>query len=1440
MAAEKATFKGFTFKRAASKSAVPGSTLPKGTSDRKTTPVSLPSGNKGSSSDIRITSAPLSSDRKAIPHLGKSISAPISSGSRSTPCDGKSPSALLSSGGRATSAPLSSGSKAACHDGEKKQPMSKSGSFQTSMTSFAKNKPVAVAAVKPQRALPPQVMKEDVSTTGLTRDLPVEIFDDDDDFETLPFSQSDHQSVVAAHRGERSPKRRRKEETSIPDVIPDTPDKDDPLDGVMPRKKKRRTLPIMESDEEQTPSRTSSQKNCSRDLEEKCEDICQHPLLKKGLNTVKPEEAVELMHILLRVVDEICDIFNKIPIKTLFDLLLDDFGRLGELLKVRKQIKDTMDLKKFQGKMRSNPALGRKSSPGHPLASTPLLSADKTELKRKKLALKKSPTKSPAVSSETPRSQVASFYDTSGGGDMVRGKNESINKNYYDDKRLSHRKPNERATTSFDSMNDKSLMCGQSNFRSSLGCNSSQSPVSRLNSSSRHSEMGGLKNSPSFQKNADIEEAYYDPHMEERGFDEEMEAALAFDESFEEADHLKKTDSSVSKKMNSPNKNSVEKNAPSLLSPGGSKVRQQAVVNDISSRSLDIRDVEDEKMLDSLVDEAAAGVNSYHIEDDEYYDGFKEDQERNSQQRFSDSTYIPVFSSSDHDDGASSEFAGFKFEHSTKLQDKFQEVFGLKEFRRNQLEAINAALLGHDIFVLMPTGGGKSLCYQLPAVVFEGVTVVVSPLKALIQDQTQQLLSRDIPVANLSGDTDGDSLVYSGLYQRKPAYRLIYVTPEKLSVSGKLLNCLGNLHRRQQLSRFVIDEAHCVSQWGHDFRPDYKKLNLLRERFPGVPTMALTATATPRVRRDIIHQLDMNNPKWFMQSFNRPNLKYSVQSKKCSNATTDVIQMIQSRFRNDCGIVYCFSRKECDNVAMDLRKAGLLANSYHAGLDDNKRATVQERWLNEDGCKIICATIAFGMGIDKADVRFVIHYSLPKSMEGYYQEAGRAGRDGMIAHCILFYTYSDVKRIRKLIELDQSATFDSKRVHIDNLFAMVGYCENVTDCRRCQLLQYFGECSFDRAMCASFAGAVCDNCHSKDSFNLRDVTQDAKEIVKCVRELNTPHGNYTLIHILEIFKGSQNSKIKSLGHSKLALHARGKDWTRNDAERLCRKLVIDRILKEDLQVTAMDHTVCYIRMGPRAADLMRNQIKIELPIQGKRKRADAVKIGTEPKNSREKIEQDCLTELRALAKTIATEHNFKNYALIFPESALKQLAQRTPITVEEMVDQIDHFNVTMVEKYKAQRFLEITLKYSMEMMEVETDANTAEEGSEEEWASHYFEETSSFSGASRGRGQRGRGGKRGFSKGRSSFKRGRGKGRKYPARGKAAAKKTAPSSFSQYKYNSGSSGSSGKATGNMATTGGPPQPRPTTVTKGTLGLMPDPRSRSFLSSHSKSGGSSFF
>lgn len=459
--------------------------------------------------------------------------------------------------------------------------------------------------------------------------------------------------------------------------------------------------------------------------------------------------------------------------------------------------------------------------------------------------------------------------------------------------------------------------------------------------------------------------------------------------------------------------------------------------------------------------------------------------------------------------------------HCAKLRQVFSQVFKLKMFRTNQFEAINAAMLKNDVFILMPTGGGKSLCYQLPALISEGVTFVVSPLKSLIHDQMTKMNEKQPgSAASLSGDISSETFSQISQSLKSPdcAIKIVFVTPEKISSSVWLGKIFQTLYATKRLARFVIDEAHCVSQWGHDFRPDYTKLSKLRNQFSDVPFMALTATATQKVRLDINKQLSLRDPKWFMQSFNRANLKFEVRPK-VKACLDQIITLLQQNFPNQSGIIYCFSRKDCESVSKQLRSKRIQAQAYHAGMADDKRRQIQEMWL-KNKFRIVVATIAFGMGVDKPDVRFVIHHSIPKSIEGYYQEVGRAGRDGRPARCILYYTSGDVSKCRTLLKKS-----DTKKIILEAQLAYLDdvqvFCENRHQCRRVQLLKYFGEI-YDPIHCRGNHTTACDNCLSDEVFVEKDVTHIAKAILTAVKDIIGPRErkqNVTVVQLVGVLIG---------------------------------------------------------------------------------------------------------------------------------------------------------------------------------------------------------------------------------------------------------------------------------------------------------------------------------
>ncbi|XP_018416862.1 PREDICTED: Bloom syndrome protein [Nanorana parkeri] len=648
------------------------------------------------------------------------------------------------------------------------------------------------------------------------------------------------------------------------------------------------------------------------------------------------------------------------------------------------------------------------------------------------------------------------------------------------------------------------------------------------------------------------------------------------------------------------------------------------------------------------------------------------------------------------DNSAHEKFRGFNFPHSKEMMKIFHKKFGLHRFRTNQLEAINATLCEEDCFILMPTGGGKSLCYQLPACLSPGVTIVISPLRSLIVDQVQKLTSLDIPATYLTGDkTDAEaSSIYLQLSKKDPIIKLLYVTPEKVCASNRLITAMENLYERKLLARFVIDEAHCVSQWGHDFRPDYKRLNMLRQKYPSALMMALTATANPRVQKDILNQLKMTKPQIFSMSFNRDNLKYEVLPKKPKKVAQDCVEWIKKHHPNDSGIIYCLSRHECDTTAETLQREGLAALAYHAGLSNPNRDYVQQQWINQDGCQVICATIAFGMGIDKPDVRYVIHASLPKSVEGYYQESGRAGRDGEMSHCLLFYSYSDVTRIRRLIQMEKDGNRHTKQTHFNNLYSMIHYCENVLDCRRMQLLAYFGETTFNPKFCKENPRVACDNCCRTTQYKSRDVTEDVKSLVRFVQEhCSSGYGKgknsgnrLTLNMMVDIFLGSKSAKVQT------GIFGKGAAYSRHNAERLFRKLILDRILDEELYITANDQAVAYMKTGERAQAVLNGFTKVEFQdtenASSLRKQKASVTAAT---SQREEMVKKCQAELTDLCKRLGKIFGV-HYFNIFNTATIRRIAESLSAEPDVLL-QIDGVTEDKLEKYGAE-LIDVLQKYS--------------------------------------------------------------------------------------------------------------------------------------------------
>jgi len=572
-----------------------------------------------------------------------------------------------------------------------------------------------------------------------------------------------------------------------------------------------------------------------------------------------------------------------------------------------------------------------------------------------------------------------------------------------------------------------------------------------------------------------------------------------------------------------------------------------------------------------------------------------------------------------------------------------KEIFGYPEFRGDQADVIDHVTHGRDCLVLMPTGGGKSLCYQIPALLRNGVGVVVSPLIALMQDQVAALRELGVRAAFLNSTldwreaTDVENAALTGQLD------LLYVAPERL-LAPRFLDFLARI----PIALFAIDEAHCVSQWGHDFRPEYMQLSMLHERWPSVPCIALTATADTQTRAEIVDRLGLVDARVFVASFDRPNIRYRIVEK--ANARKQLLDFIRSEHPGEAGIVYCLTRAKVEETAAFLDSEGMTALPYHAGMDGATRLRHQSRFVREDGV-VIVATIAFGMGIDKPDVRFVAHLDLPKSVEGYYQETGRCGRDGLPADAWLTYGLQDVVQQRRLIDGSEAADAH-KRVSVAKLDAMLGLCET-TECRRARLLAYFGETS---KPCGN-----CDNC--LDPPQTWDGSVAAHKVLSCVARLWKERGQrFGAGHVMDVLRGQSTDRVKQWRHDQLTVFGVGGDFSESEWRSILRQLIAIGVLAVDhdaygtLALTAASRGVL---KGERQV-MLRRQLHPEGSAKTtRRRRAVTVAQGLPPASL------ELFERLRAWRAETAKAHGVPAY-VIFPDATLRQIADSRPRTLDEL------------------------------------------------------------------------------------------------------------------------------------------------------------------------------
>jgi ATP-dependent DNA helicase RecQ len=570
--------------------------------------------------------------------------------------------------------------------------------------------------------------------------------------------------------------------------------------------------------------------------------------------------------------------------------------------------------------------------------------------------------------------------------------------------------------------------------------------------------------------------------------------------------------------------------------------------------------------------------------------------------------------------------------------------FGFGSFRPHQRQIVESLLAGDDVLAILPTGGGKSLCYQLPAIVSQGLTVVISPLIALMKDQVDSLEEIGVPATFLNSSLPPDEYGRRWRDLNRREYKILYLAPERL-VTEEMLAAL----QAWNIGLFAVDEAHCISEWGHDFRKEYRELAVLRQRFPDVPLVALTATATARVRDDIVSLLRMKQPRVHVASFNRPSLSYRIVPR-----TSPLKQLlaILSEHRGESGIIYCMTRKRTEELEEALTRQGVAARAYHAGMDPAERAKRQDLFI-KDQIQVIVATIAFGMGIHKPDVRFVVHHDLPKNIESYYQETGRAGRDGLPSECVLLYSASDAVRLHRLI--DEMTVEQEQTVARRHLAKLIEFCESAR-CRRVQLLQYFGETYRANNGDAIEACGACDNCLTPREQI--DGTLAGQKFLSCVLRIQQKSGfGVGLHHVIDVLCGSETEKVQRWGHQTLSTYGIGKEHSRSEWAHYARELMRLGLLHQNTtQFNVLEVT-------PAGREFLKTRARIEVT-----KPLVTARLSREKREQQKKMtgavsyDQDVFSRLREWRKKTAAERGVPAY-VIFHDSTLQALANEKPASM---------------------------------------------------------------------------------------------------------------------------------------------------------------------------------